>query len=534
MADRLREIPKKVLEWWNRFTAKQKTILICIAAGVVIALAILVTALTRPQYDLLAVCESTKEASQITELLDGADIVYQVSDDGYRIEVLSAQLSDANLLLGANNIPAASYDINNVMDGGFSTTEADKEKKYKLYLESRMEEDLVRFESVKKADVQLSLPENDGTLISKEEEAFASVILELDGEFTQENAAAVAQFVKTALGNENANNITILDSQGNLLFSGEDNFSATGNASSQLSVKQQAENLVKNEVKKVLLGTNQFDNIEVASNLSLDFSTLERTTHNYTPADGQTQGVLSHEDIYQADSTGGTSGVPGTDSNGENETGYMMQDNEYSNSSVTEESRDYLPNEEIVIQNIPPGLIQYADSSISVTAISYNVLREEDARSQGLLDGVSWDEYKAANSERTRLDADEDMVDVVSKATGIAIENIAMVAYEEPLFLDREGLPIRPTDVIQIVLIVLILGLLGFVVFRSMRGERNEEGEEEALNVESLLQSTPESDLADIEVDDMSDTRKMIEKFVNDNPEAAANLLRNWLSEDWG
>ena len=29
-------------------------------------------------------------------------------------------------------------------------------------------------------------------------------------------------------------------------------------------------------------------------------------------------------------------------------------------------------------------------------------------------------------------------------------------------------------------------------------------------------------------------TRKMIEKFVDENPEAAANLLRNWLNEDWG
>ena len=82
MTERLKAIPVKILEWWNRFTSKQKTIIICIAAGVIIALAILVTALTRPQYELLANCESTKEAAQITELLDGAGITYTVSDDG--------------------------------------------------------------------------------------------------------------------------------------------------------------------------------------------------------------------------------------------------------------------------------------------------------------------------------------------------------------------------------------------------------------------------------------------------------------------
>lgn len=531
MVDRLKEIPQKILEWWNKFTSKQKTIIICIAAGVVVTLAILVTILTRPQYELLATCESTKEASQIKELLDGENLTYKVSDDGYQIYILKEQLSDANLLLGANDIPAASYDLSNVMDGGFSTTEADKQKKYKLYMENHLEEDLSRFESVKKADVQLSLPENDGTLLSKEEEAYASVILELDGEFTQDNASAMAQFVKTALGNENANNITILDSMGNLLFSGEDTYSVTGNASNQLSVKQQAENLVRNEVKKVLLGTNEYDNVEVASNLSLDFSTTEQTEHLFYPADGQSQGVLSHEDIYNAENVNSGGGVPGTDSN--SETTYVMPDSENSSSTVSEESRDYLPNERITSQTIPPGLIKYSESSISVAAITYKVLREEDAKSQGLLDGITWEEYKAANAERVRRDVDPEMVNMVAMATGIATENIALVAYDEPMFIDAEGPNISTTDVIQVVLILLILGLLGFVLFRSMRGEKQSEQEEE-LEVEDLLQSMQESELEDIDLTEVSETRKMIEKFVDENPEAVANLLRNWLNEDWG
>ena len=531
MADRLKAIPVRILEWWNKFTSKQKTIIICIAAGVIIALAILVTVITRPQYELLANCESTKEASEITGLLDGAGITYTVSDDGYQIKVLKEQISDANLLLGANNIPSAAYGIDNVTNGGFSTTESDKQKRYKLYMEGQMESDLVRFEAVKKADVQLSLPENDGTLLSKNEESYASIILELEGEFTQENATAMAQFVKTALGNENANNITILDSQGNLLFSGEDSYSITGNASNQLSVKQQAERLVRNEVKTVLLGTNQYDNIEVASNLALDFSSTELTEHDFSAPDGQTQGMVSHEDIFSAENVNSSGGVPGTDSN--SEITYEMQDNENSSSTQSEESRDYLPNERIMSQTIPPGLIKYDESSISVTAITYNVQKEEDIRDQGLLDGITWEEYKANNGARVLQPVDENMINVVSKATGIAVENIAMVAYEEPLFIDREGMNIRATDVIQVVLIIIILGLLAFVVFRSMRGEKAVE-EEEELSVEDLLQSTPESTVEGIAVEEWSETRKMIEKFVDENPEAAASLLRNWLNEDWG
>ena len=65
-----------------------------------------------------------------------------------------------------------------------------------------------------------------------------------------------------------------------------------------------------------------------------------------------------------------------------------------------------------------------------------------------------------------------------------------------------------------------------------MRADK-ETVEEEEVSVESLLQSTQDSGLEDIEVEAKSETRKLIEKFVNENPEAAANLLRNWLQEDW-
>ena len=58
--------------------------------------------------------------------------------------------------------------------------------------------------------------------------------------------------------------------------------------------------------------------------------------------------------------------------------------------------------------------------------------------------------------------------------------------------------------------------------------------EEEEVSVESLLQSTPENTLEDLEVETKSETRKLIEKFVDENPEAVASLLRNWLNEDWG
>lgn len=535
MLERIREIPKRILEWWNKFTTRQKTIIISIAAGVILALALLVTLLTRKTYVTLANCETTAEAAEIVDLLESNGLDYKTNTDGTVVSVLDSQESQANLLLGANKITAAGYTIDNVTEGGFSTTESDKQKKMVYYLEEKMERDLEANNAVKNATVSLDLPEDDGTLISQKTDAFAAITLELEGELTEEGAAALARFAASALGNETTDNITIIDTDGNLLFSGEDVSTVGGaSATTQLSMKKKAEDLVKNEVKSVLLGTDLYDSIEVASNLDLDFSSTQIVDHEYTPAQDQTQGVYSHSEIYEAESTGGTGGVPGVTSNdSDNEPSYVIQDYDNSSETVNQQSYDYLPNEKITTKDVPAGLIQYGTSSVSVAAKTLHIYKEQEVKDQGLLTDMSWDEFKAANAESVKLDVDSDIVALVQTATGIPMENISIVAYEVPIFIDKEGLNVEATDVVQIIIIILILGLLAFVILRSMKDAKVEEPEEE-LSVESLLQSTPQDMLEDIELEEKSEARKLIEKFVEENPEAVASLLRNWLAEDWG
>ncbi len=539
MPERIRAIWQKVLDWWNQFTARQKTLIIGASTVVLLTIIILVSVLNQPQYVLLATANSTKEASEIKELLDSNSVNYKMSDDGLEFRVLKKDQGTTSLLLGANDIQSYAYSIDNVTDGSFSTTESDKQKKYVLYLESRLEQDFIsKFSAIKSANVQLNIPDNDGTLIGNQEEASAWILLQLgeDGKFDEENAAFLAKAVAVAVGNENTDNIVILDTEGNMLFSGGEDTTTSGLASTQLSVKAKAEQLVKSEVKKVLLGTKLYDNIEVASNLVMDFSKKEVTDHQYTPAEDQTQGVLSHEDTYNAENVNGVSGIPGTDSNADDETTYVTLDNTNSTSSITEESRDYLPNEKITTESSVPGAIKYNESSISVTAINYLVMKEEDYKAEDH-ENATWNDFKAANTEPIVLEVPEEMINVVSKATGIKSENVAMAAYTEYVFFDKTGSTITVTDILQIVLILVILGLLAFIIVRSMWTSKKTEEEQEQpeqLSVEQLLESQPEEVLSDIEMDTGSETKRLIEKFVDENPEAAATLLRNWLNEDYG
>lgn len=529
--NKAKEIWGKIVEWWNKFTPKQRTLVLAAAAGVLVAFVILYAVLTSPNYVLLEQCASTKEASQITQLLESEGFTYKTSDDGLQIKVAKKQLSKARITLGGSGITTTAYSIEEALNGGFTVTESDKSKKYKLWLEGSLEEDITSiFPAIERCTVRLNIPDNDGTLLAKDEEPSAAVYLTIDGEFTADNAASLAKSIANIIGCKDSSNIFIMDSLGEVLYSGEDITTAAGSASTQLGVKVEAENVLNGGVKRVLGGTGEFGDLRVTSNLVIDFSSTELTDHQYSPADGQSQGLLSEMQQYTEESSGGGGGTPGTDSN--SETGYMYQDNSYQSSTIEELYYKYVPNEKIENTQIPAGRVKYENSSLAVSSTNYIIVKEDDVKKQGLLDGISWEEYKEANSARREVQITEKMLELASDASGIPVDNISIMAFEENFFVDSEGLGIDIYDVVQIALIVIILVLLAVVVLKSMRGDKASD-EPEELSVESLLQSNPEPQLENIEVEESSETKKMIEKFVDENPEAVANLLRNWLNEGW-
>jgi len=525
----LKNILDRLKAWWDKFTSRQKTVIISCAAGLLVTIAIVGALVSRPRYIEIVQAETAKQASEIVSILQDEGIPYTTTADGLRISVPRDSQSAASLALGANDVVTAEYDLEKVFDGGFTMTESDKQKRYSAYLESTIAAALETNPSVKDATVKIWIPENSDLLITTREQTHASAVLELKDALTSDAATAMATFMANALGNADTNNIVILDGESNMLFSGTDDYTIAGSATGQLKVKQEAEQLMNSKVKTNILGLGQFDDVTVSSNLTLDFNIVERTEHTYTPAEGQEQGVLAEEYNYEAESTGSNGGIPGTDSNTQDTT-YVIQIQSESSSTTTENSRKYLPNETITSTTTNGGAIISGDSSIALTLISYKVVHEEDAELDGSLAGTTWEEYKKANEALVPLEVDEQIYNVVAMASGLPVEKIAIVASQQNMFFDSEGFPLGVTDIITIVLILVIVGLLAVVVLRTLRPEKVTEPEE--VSVEHLLSQQQEV-LEEIPTDERSEARKMIDKFVDENPEAVANLLRNWLQEDW-
>ncbi len=532
MPEQIQKILERVLEWWKKFNNKQRILLISITAGVLLALGILAYAVSRPTMVELIICENAKQASEVNTLLSSdSSIHYEVSNDGLQFKVDVRDEAAASYLLAANEIPTMGYSIENVTDGSLSTTEADKQKKYEYYLESKFADHLGQMDYIDSATVDITLPDNDGTILSKDQEGTAAVKLELAREIDEDKAYGIARFIATELGNETTKGITIVDSKGNLLYSGADSENSFSAVSSQLNYKQKQETLVAQKIETALRESGMFAEVHAAANLDVDFSNIDEATHEYYTTDGSATGPISSQSTYDAESNGDVGAIPGTDAN--DDTGYVLDNGEYGSYTVSETDTKYDTSERITNRTSSGGNIQYDSSSVSVIATRYITYEEDQLEASGQLDDMTFEEFKTANNERQQVEASEEDIQAIANITGFPVENISLICYEEPRFVESDSSGRALSDILQIVLAVLIFALLAYVVFRSTRKQPEPEPEPE-LSVEALLESTAEQDaLDDIGYSEKSEVRILIEKFVDENPDAVAMLLRNWLNEDW-
>ena len=66
MEERLKKLLNRIIEWWNKFTKRQHIIMIMAAATVIVGM---VAVLNRTQFEIIRVCETTAEASEIKKCL---------------------------------------------------------------------------------------------------------------------------------------------------------------------------------------------------------------------------------------------------------------------------------------------------------------------------------------------------------------------------------------------------------------------------------------------------------------------------------
>ena len=418
------------------------------------------------------------------------------------------------------------------MKRSFTTTDSDSTKQYAHYLETKLEGDLKDMDGVKDASVTINMPEKTNSFYQAASDATVAVKLVTTKDINEDAAESMASLLAMAVGNDSTKSITIIDNKGNTLFNGAAGNNSTSGVgmNSKLKYKSQIEATTSSSLLRNIVSTGLYDDAVITLNYELDWNTVNTIAKEYTAQEGREEGLYSHSYEQESVGTNGASGTPGTTSN--SGTTYDITDG----TTYTVKEYDYLPNELVTTTNTDPGAIVKNGSSIAVTLIKNVTYEETQAKKLGYLDGKDWDTFKSENSEPVTLNVDNSWVDIISKGTGIDPANISVVAYQKNSFQDKASSNIlsKASFWVQIVLAAAILGILVLVIIRSARPLTVEEKEPE-LSVEEMLASTRENQpsVDDIDLQEKSETRKAIEKFVDENPEAVALLLRNWLNEDW-
>lgn len=540
MMDQLITIKDKILEFWNKYTAKQKTVIICVACAILIAIVLLAYFMTRPVYTDVATL-SGDAANTFDSALEGASLRYEKESDSngnttFRVD--QTQYSDAILLMGENQITDDEMTWEKALDSDMTTSSDEKQTKATLALQSSIRRGLLNFDGVEDATVYINRPKDDGTIWAEKQETSVSVSFKMAGNKTMdaETADAIAYYLANAVGSTKPDHVVMTDTQGNLLFNGQEDAGLGGTINSTEEYREKLRNNFAKYVRDLLTKAG-YDDVEVSqNNIIFDMNKVTELVETYTTNEGQDQGLYGSSYEYKSTGASSSGGPPGTDSNGD-ETDYLLQNSGDSSSETILNKYDYLPNK--TVQNIEHeiGAVKKDESSIAVVLTRYRVVKEETLEDQGALNDMSFDEYVDANSNETELEVPDNLVPLVAAATGIAENRIVITLREKPIFEAAEegSFGDRVTNYLMIILTVLIAGLLVFVIIKGTSPVEVTEMEPE-LSVEDLLATTQEEDanLEEIELGEKSETRNMIEKFVDENPEAVALLLRNWINEEWG
>lgn len=530
MAERLKQIPKQLLDFWNKYTAKQKTVIISVVSVILIAFIALIYITGRVEYEKLTIAETTEEASDVIDLLKEEEIDYKLGSDNQTVSVDIKRYSDAVLLLASNDMPSTGLSLDELLNNSLSTTNSDRTLKLNLYMQNQLKRYITTMEGVDDAEVYYIPVDDANSILTTQRETSASVLLRVNKDFEQDSAETIAEVVASVIGNSTTDNIKVADQNGNLLFGGsQDLYSA--NATSKEEYRDMLRNTFINNLYMGLIKSG-YDDVVIMPNLKLDFKRVEELFVEYLPVEGQEQGVYSRSYKYNSENVGVSGGgIPGTSSN--DEVDYMIEDSSSSTGNVNIEEYDYLPNERRTNIEFEVGAIIPEESSVSILLRKIKTFKEEDLEADGSLDELNFEEYIRVNNTETKLVIDPEVISMVSLATGIDEGNIQITAIEQPVFIPKVIEPREWTDYLQIILVVLIVALLIFVVFKGLGPVEVTELEPE-LSVEELLATTKEkSTMDEIEFSEVSEVRRMIEKFVDEKPDAVAQLLRNWLNEGW-
>ncbi|MDE7060033.1 MAG: hypothetical protein K2O71_00360, partial [Lachnospiraceae bacterium] len=274
MQDRFKQLLNKILEMWNKYTKKQKTIILSTVGAVVIMLLLLAYFFGRTTYTRWRTFEDVGVAKSVDQLLTESGIAHKIADDSVTIYVDSTKTVEANYaIVGSSLMQEGRVTLEQLLESDMSTTNYEKNLKSAEYTMAELESYIRNFDGVDDAQVRYIPIDRTSTILDENKEIQCSIFLTINSKFNTAVAPeGIAVTVANALGNKTLESVKIIDQHGKMLYSGpEDEQTASLNTQHEQWV--QTNNFYRDAVQRygLFLG---FDYVDAEFNLDINYDRI--------------------------------------------------------------------------------------------------------------------------------------------------------------------------------------------------------------------------------------------------------------------
>ncbi|MGH1399291.1 MAG: flagellar basal-body MS-ring/collar protein FliF [Alphaproteobacteria bacterium] len=239
-----------------------------------------------PEMQLLYSDLSTIDSGAIAAKLEENGINYEVSPDGGRIIAPADEVGRARLLLAEAGLPnggSLGYELFD-KDAGFGTTNFVQNVKQVRALEGELARTISSIETVRSARVHLVLPQRE--LFSRDSKpSSASIYLGVRPGSTvaREQILSIQYLVASAVPDLKSSNVTIIDSNGNLLSKGGEEAGADLMSMKAEELRRNYESRITDKVEDQVSRVVGFGNVRASVTAEMNFDRISTNEELFDP-----------------------------------------------------------------------------------------------------------------------------------------------------------------------------------------------------------------------------------------------------------
>ncbi len=306
-----------------------------------------------------------EQASEITDILGKEAVPFKLVDNGRGILIPAEMVNDVKLRMagkGVNIGKGVGFELFDKVNLG--TTDFVQKMNYKRALQGELARTIATLEEIKGARVHIVLPEKS-LFKEDQDQPSASVVVTLKNgrELEKQSIRGIKNIVATAVEGLSPDNITILDSHGNVLAQPKNEDGIGSEAETALEFQRNFERKLEAEITTLLERIMGEDKVEVKVAAILNLEQQETTEEIFDPD----QVVVRSETVLEeaakhGESTGGVAGAQGNNVAGPEDANLAEQ----STSDKTRSITNFEINKTVKKSITPAGQIKSLSVSVLV------------------------------------------------------------------------------------------------------------------------------------------------------------------------